>query len=133
MSEPSETTNSNAAPGAGTVTMGVGNATSGEAGSTLTHETMAETGGSGGDAMTKPSNAESAPLAQGSGQPADIGHRDGVPEKAASPEGEGSDATATARGFQDTRSAQASPGDTGLGAPESGANQNADDLAPPRP
>jgi hypothetical protein len=128
MSEPSDTTNMNAAPGAQTVTMG--NATSGEAGSTLTHETMAETGGSGGDAMTKPSNAEAAPLTRGSGQPADIGHRDGVAKGAEGAEAEGSDATAITRGFQDTRSAQASPGNTGLGAPETGANQSEDDLAP---
>ncbi|MFS2020883.1 hypothetical protein ACEN88_30425 [Massilia sp. CT11-108] len=41
-------------------TIGVGNPTSGEEGSTLTHETMAETGGSG----TQPRPEEEAPLAR---------------------------------------------------------------------
>jgi hypothetical protein len=135
--EPSDTTNMNAAPGAQTVTLGVGGPTSGEAGSTVNHETMAETGGSGGAPMTKPSNQESAPLAQGSGQPSDIGSRSAAGSTAgtsagADAEGAGSDATATTRGFQDTRSAQASSGSTGLGAPESGGNQTGNDLAPPR-
>ena len=111
-------------------TIGVGNATSGEQGSTLTHETMAETGGSGGRALTQPRPEEEAPLNRGAGQSGDAGNRQG----AQAPAAEGADTAATAinRGYQDTRSRQASPGATGLGAPETGGNQSEDDLAPPR-
>jgi hypothetical protein len=104
-------------------TIGVGNPTSGEEGSTLTHETMAETGGSG----TQPRAEEVAPSAR---QAAETGNRQGAPDDDA----EGADTAATAinRGYQDTRSRQASPGSTGLGSPETGGNQSEDDLAPPR-
>jgi len=110
------------------VTIGVGNATSGEQGSTPTHETMAETGGSGGDALTLPKDLEAArraPVADEALQR----QRQGA---GAEPEGAGSDATAIGRGAQDTRSEQASPGSTSLGTPETGANQDERDLAPPR-
>ncbi len=110
-------------------TIGVGNPTSGEEGSTLTHETMAETGGSG----TQPRPEEEAPVSRGSSQSGDAGNRQGrsnAPDEPA--EGEGTAATAINRGYQDTRSRQASPGSTGLGAPETGGNQGEDDLAPPR-
>ena len=50
----------------------------------------------------------------------------------AAPEGAGSAATATNRGAQDTRAHQAGSTGTGLGAPETGANQQASDLPPPR-
>lgn len=106
-------------------TIGVGNVTSGEQGSTPTHETMAETGGSGGRALTQPRPEEEAPSARGASQSGDAGNRQA--------EGEGTAATAINRGYQDTRSRQASPGSTGLGAPETGGNQTEDDLAPPRP
>lgn len=111
-------------------TIGVGNATSGEQGSTPTHETMAETGGSGGRALTQPRPEEEAPLDRGARQSGDAGNRQAAPDETA----EGADTAATAinRGYQDTRSRQASPGSTGLGAPETGGNQSADDLAPPR-
>jgi hypothetical protein len=107
------------------VTVGVGGDTSGEAGATPTHETMAETGGSGGDALTQPRREETAPLA---------GSTDRAPEAAphVRPEGAGSDATAINRGYQDTRAEQAGQNATGLGAPETGGNQNEGDLAPPR-
>jgi len=108
-------------------TIGVGNPTSGEAGSTLTHETMAETGGSG----TQPRPEEDAPLSHGASQSGAAGSRQGAPEDQA--EGAGTAATAINRGYQDTRSRQASPGSTGLGAAETGGNQGEDDLAPPRP
>jgi hypothetical protein len=87
---------------------------------------MAETGGSG----TQPRPEEEAPLARGSSQSGDAGNRQG--ERNESAEGEGTAATAINRGYQDTRSRQASPGSTGLGAPETGGNQSEDDLAPPR-
>ena len=103
-------------------TIGVGNPTSGEEGSTLSHETMAETGGSGGPALTKPRPEEEAPSARGNRQRASDDDAEGA----------GTAATAINRGYQDTRSRQASPGSTGLGAPETGGNQDEDDLAPPR-
>jgi hypothetical protein len=89
---------------------------------------MQETGGSGGDALTKPRNAEVAPRGPVSAEAEQRQQAGG----AAEPEGAGSDATAINRGYQDTRGSQASPGDTGLGAPETGGNQDEADLAPPR-
>lgn len=109
-------------------TTAIGNRTSGEAGATPDHETMAETGGSGGDALTQPRDIERAPLS-GSRQSAE-GNRQG--EEEIPPEGAGLDATAIARGYQDTRSRQASPGSTGLGTPETGGNQDESDLPPAR-
>jgi len=108
-------------------TIGVGNPTSGEQGSTLTHETMAETGGSG----TQPRPEEEAPMSPRASQAGTAASRQGTPEDEA--EGAGTAATAINRGYQDTRSRQASPGSTGLGAPETGGNQDEDDLASPRP
>jgi hypothetical protein len=109
--------------------IGVGNPTSGEAGSTLTHETMAETGGSGGAPLTKPRKEEAA----GSRQSAPPGERQGGDAARNSPdaEGAGTAATATGRGKQDTRSQQAGINPTGLSVPETGGNQTEQDLAPP--
>jgi len=109
-------------------TIGVGHATSGEQGSTLTHETMAETGGSG----TRPQPDEEASMSPAARQSGTAGSRQGTPPEDGA-EGAGTAATAINRGYQDTRSRQASPGSTGLGAPETGGNQDEDDLAPPRP
>jgi hypothetical protein len=107
------------------VSTAIGGVTSGEAGATPGHETMAETGGSGGDALTQPRDIETAPLS-GSGQSSDgAGAGDGVPE------GAGTAATTIARGYQDTRGSQAGPGSTGLGTPETGGNQNEGDVTPP--
>lgn len=114
-------------------TIGVGGTTSGEEGATPDHETMAETGGSGGDALTQPRREETAPLShQESRQEAVPGSRQGEPADQADAEGADTAATAIARGAQDTRSRQASPGSTGLGTPETGGNQSERDLAPPR-
>ena len=110
------------------VTIGVGNPTSGEEGSTLTHETMAETGGSGGEQLTKPKNLEAAARAPLSPEAAQRQQAGGADE----PEGASSDATAIGRTYQDTRSSQAGIGSTGLGTPETGGNQDERDLAPPR-
>jgi hypothetical protein len=103
------------------VTVGVGGDTSGEAGATPGHETMAETGGSGGDALTRRRPEETAPLAGGTGASAP-----------GAPEGAGLDATAIGRTYQDTRAEQAGQNATGLGTPETGGNQNEGDLSPPR-
>ncbi|MDN4053898.1 hypothetical protein QPK32_12495 [Massilia sp. YIM B02763] len=107
-------------------TIGIGGTTSGEQGATPDHETMAETGGSGGDALTKPRREEAAPAT-----PSATRQDEATDE--ADAEGADTAATAIARGAQDTRSRQASPGDTGLGTPETGGNQSERDLAPPRP
>ncbi|MFK3737664.1 hypothetical protein [Massilia sp. TN1-12] len=105
--------------------IGIGGITSGEEGATPGHETMAETGGSGGDALTQPRREEAAPATPSTAR------QDAADDE---PEPEGADTAAThiARGAQDTRSHQASPGDTGLGTPETGGNQSERDLAPPR-
>jgi hypothetical protein len=115
--------------------LGVGGATSGEAGATPTHETMAETGGSGGAPLTKPRREESASMQ--SSQRGDAGKRQGdamqhAVDTASGTEGAGTAATATARGAQDTRSQQSGIQPTGLGTPETGGNQSERDLAPPR-
>jgi len=110
--------------------VGIGGTTSGAEGATPSHETMAETGGSGGDALTQPRDIEAAPLARDTNEDVETGRRGA--DDADDAEAAGTDATAIARGYQDTRSRQASPGATGLGTPETGGNQNPDDLAPPR-
>ncbi len=114
-------------------TLGVGGPTSGEAGSTLTHETMAETGGSGGVALTKPRKEET----DAATQPGESTKNQGdapqhAADGAAAQEGAGTAATATGPGAQDTRSRQAGVQPTGLGTPETGGNQSERDLAPPR-
>lgn len=99
----------------------VGGVTSGEAGATPGHETLAETGGSGGAGLTgnqsgaaegKPRQAGAAPSRQGE-----------------SPAGDDAEVMDSgARGAQDTRSRQAGGSTTGLGVPETGANQTAADM-----
>lgn len=120
------TTGQGTAPGQ----VGIGGATSGAEDATPSHESMAETGGSGGDALTQPRDIETAPRTRDMRQDVETGQGDDAGVDAA--EGAGTDATAITRGYQDTRSRQASPGATGLGAPETGGNQGPDDLAPPR-
>jgi hypothetical protein len=111
--------------------LGVGGPTSGEQGSTLTHETMAETGGSGGVQQTKPRKEEAAEAMPGARQSAQSGSSQGGCQNA-QPEGADTDATAIGPGAQDTRSQQAGIKPTGLGTPETGGNQSEADLAPPR-
>lgn len=103
--------------------LGIGRRTSGEAGATLTHETMAETGGSGGSGMTGYDAGAPAPTEAG---------RDAAGHEAhsgtAMRQSRDEMADSGARGYQDTRSEQAGGTGTGLGTPETGANQNAEDL-----
>jgi hypothetical protein len=106
------------------VNLGVGGPTSGEEGSTLTHETMQETGGSGGSQLTG-TQAGDAP--RGAAQTAGARRQQ---ECEPEPEGAGGDAQAIVRGPQDTRSHQAGGTETGLGTPETGANQRPEDLGP---
>jgi hypothetical protein len=101
----------------GHATIGVGHRTSGEAGSTPTHETMAETGGSGGDGLT---GSQSGVASRQTAPPA---NRQG--EQAQS---EDDPTDSGKRGFQDTRSKQAGGSKTGLGTPETGANQTPVDM-----
>jgi hypothetical protein len=115
--------------------LGVGGPTSGEQGSTRTHETMAETGGSGGVQQTKPRTEEARGATPGSSQSSGPGSTQGSTQGGmdpAQPEGAGTAATAAGRGAQDTRSQQAGIQPTGLGTPETGGNQSEEDLAPPR-
>lgn len=102
-------------------TLGVGATTSGQQGATPSHETQQETGGSGGDGLTRNQSGETANAPDGSGAGAG-GHV----------EAEGSAMTNIGRGPQDTRPNQASPTGTGLGTPETGGNQDEGDLPPAR-
>ena len=101
-------------------TLGVGGTTSGQQGATPSHETQQETGGSGGDGLTRNQSGETTNAP--SGAPAASGHV----------EAEGSAMTNIGRGPQDTRPHQASPTGTGLGTPETGGNQSEADLPPAR-
>lgn len=107
----------------------VGHATSGEAGATPGHETMSETGGSGGAGLTATQVAETGePVQSGGVQPghplAGSSNRQGEPV-AGEP---GIVVDSGARGAQDTRSQQGGGTGTGLGVPETGANQTPADL-----
>jgi hypothetical protein len=101
-------------------TIGVGGTTSGQQGATPTHETQQETGGSGGDGLTRNQSGET------------VNAPDGVPAHGTRVEAEDSAMTHSARGAQDTHANQASPTGTGLGTPETGGNQDESDLPPPR-
>jgi hypothetical protein len=110
-------------------TLGVGGVTSGQAGATPAHETLAETGGSGGAQLTHSHGEIQADSAGARG-----GEQPGAP---ASPSGPAKDADSAdsalqsgARGAQDTRAGQGGGTGTGLGSRESGANQSQDDLPP---
>jgi len=101
-------------------TLGVGGATSGQEGATPTHETQQETGGSGGDGLTRNQAGETTNAP------------DGAASGGQHMEAEGSAMTNIGRGPQDTRPNQASPTGTGLGTPETGGNQDERDLPPAR-
>ena len=109
----------NAQPDGGSAS--VGGATSGEAGATPQHETLAETGGSGGAGLTGNQVDEDEGKAPQSGA---------APSRQGEPPAEEKAVVidSGARGAQDTRSRQAGGSDTGLGVPETGANQTAADM-----
>jgi hypothetical protein len=113
----------NQAAGDASATASVGHRTSGEAGSTPNHETMAETGGSGGSGLTRSQSGESEARDKEAGR----SRQGGKPEEGDSAMMSG------ARGFQDTRSEQAGGTGTGLGTPETGANQRPEDLDGQKP
>jgi hypothetical protein len=106
---------------AASTTLGVGGTTSGQAGATPTHETQQETGGSGGAQLTQSTGEIDA---------APAGRAGVAPAPAPRPEADGSAMQTGARGAQDTRAQQAGGTGTGLGTPETGANQSEDDLPP---
>jgi hypothetical protein len=114
------------------VTVGVGGPTSGEAGATPSHETMAETGGSGGSGLTR---NDSGIAGETAASPDARGNRQQVVRTASDADkdqgrkrSDAGGAVSGARGFQDTRSEQAGRTETGLGTPETGANQTQADL-----
>jgi len=116
-------------------TIGVGGATSGQAGATPSHETQQETGGSGGEQLTASQGeavaGESAP-GNSAARNAGAVSAEGAPAAPRHPaEPEDSSMHSGARGAFDTRSNQAGGTGSGIGSPESGANQSPDDLAPP--
>ncbi|MCD2516794.1 hypothetical protein LQ564_10785 [Massilia sp. G4R7] len=103
-------------------TLGVGGATSGQQGATPSHETQQETGGGGGDGLTRNQAGETANAPDGA-----------APGGRPHPEALDSAMTNVGRGAQDTRPNQADPDaqtGTGLGTPETGGNQDASDLPP---
>lgn len=122
-------TSSTSGPGAAaqddpSTTIGVGGPTSGQQGATPSHETQQETGGSGGEGLTRNQSGETANAPTGE-----------MPGAGGGMAGEAADSAMTHinRGAQDTRSSQAGPSATGLGSPETGGNQNEGDLPPVSP
>lgn len=109
---------------AASTTLGVGGATSGQAGATPRHETQQETGGSGGAQLTHSTGEIDAAPGQQPDQPE-------TPQEP-KPEADGSALQSGSRGALDTRSQQGGGTGTGLGSPETGANQSQEDLPPPR-
>lgn len=107
-------------------TIGVGGVTSGQSGATPSHETQRETGGSGGEQLTG-NQDEAGAGARSPGTAAGSAPR-GAAAGAAEPHD--SDMQSGARGALDTRSGQGGGTRTGLGSPESGANQSEADLPP---
>ena len=102
-----------------TVTSGFGHPVTAQDGSSPSTETQAETGGSGGDGLTRNQAGDTTNAPDG-------GPAGAQPQAGAS----GSALTHTARGAQDTRPDQASKTGTGLGTPETGGNQEEGDLPP---
>lgn len=98
-------------------TLGVGGETSGEQGATPTHETQQETGGNGGDGLTRNKSGETTNAPDGSASTT-LDHDSAMARPG--------------RGGQDTRSSQAGIRETGLGTPETGGNQGPEDLPPRR-
>jgi len=114
-------------------TIGVGGQTSGQQGASPSHETQQETGGNGGAGLTR--NQAGPDVNAPNGAPGQVPPPSTAPHGApvvGGNEREPADSAMTHAnpGAQDTRSSQAGPRDTGLGAPETGGNQDAGDLPP---
>jgi hypothetical protein len=96
------------------VNVGFGGPVTGQDGSRPSSENQRETGGSGGAGLSRNDATESA-------DPVQTAHAATKPRPHAIGE-------SGARGFQDTHGEQAGGTATGLGVPESGANQKPEDL-----
>lgn len=109
-------------------TIGVGRATSGQSGATPSHETQQETGGSGGEQLTgnQDAGAGAGGVAGDTGKVA----APAPPPVAGRTEAPDSSMQSGARGAFDTRPDQGGGTGTGIGSPESGANQSEADLPP---
>lgn len=127
-------TSTTASPSSGSeaATVGIGGRTSGQQGATPSHESQTETGGNGGPGLTRNQSGPyvNAPDGTESNEPP-------VTDGSAAPKPEAPStvpldtaATHANPGAQDTRPGQAGPKVTGLGAQETGGNQNAGDLPP---
>jgi hypothetical protein len=114
----------NAQHGGASTSLGGDVPTSGAAGSTPTRETQAETGGSGGAGLARNEAGESRPQAHHAAAPRQAGEPAPSGERKVGSLAGGSAMNAHKRGFQDTRSDQAGGSETGLGSPETGANQD---------
>lgn len=123
----------------GSVTVGVGGQTSGQQGATPSHESQTETGGNGGPGMTRNQSGPYVNAPNGADRASDRSANadvDTEPATAeAAPRTEPVDAATTHAnpGAQDTRSSQAGRHAAGLGAPETGGNQDEQDLPPVGP
>lgn len=119
--------NAAAQENADAATLGLGGTTSGQEGATPAHETQQETGGSGGGQLTHSTGEiDSCPGSRPGTTP------DAPAAPGATPDPEDSAMQSGARGAQDTRPDQAGGTGTGLGTPETGANQSEEDLPPAR-
>jgi hypothetical protein len=113
-------------------TVGIGGQTSGQQGATPSHESQTETGGNGGPGLTRNQSGPYVNAPDGT-----EGDEPPITDGSAAPQPEAPStvpldtaATHTNPGAQDTRPGQAGPKVTGMGAPETGGNQNAGDLPP---
>lgn len=109
--------------GGGNASVGVGAGNDRQDGSPDDDGSQRASGGSGGSQLTRGLDDTRSGAPSGA-----VGAAGDAAEEA--PEGEGSAVTAATRGAQDTHSRQAGSTPTGLGAPETGANQAPGDLAP---
>lgn len=108
-------------------TVGIGGRTSGQQGATPSHETQTETGGNGGPGLTRNQSGPYINAPDGT----EDGRAAATPASTAD-ETPDSAATQPAPGAQDTRPDQAGPKVTGMGTLETGGNQDAADLPPPK-
>lgn len=127
-------------PAADDATTAIGGRTSGQQGATPTHESQQETGGNGGPGLTRNQAGPDVNAPDGSAenqacQADGAGTAPPPPAPRTAPRFPPDDPAMTHSnpGAQDTRASQSGPRDTGLGAPETGGNQDAGDLPPPRP
>lgn len=122
-------------PDDGSVTVGAGGQTSGQQGATPSHESQTETGGNGGPGLTRNQSGPYVNAPDGAEELAPGAADANAATPDAAPRTESVDAAMTHAnpGAQDTRSGQAGPRETGLGARETGGNQDERDLPPAQP